>query len=78
MAVTQNLTIRLPVTTLKKARIAAAKRGTSISALVAEKIEEISGENDVYDAAKRHAFRLLDRGLSLGGRMASRNALHER
>ena len=78
MSGTQNLTIRLPAAVLRKARIAAAKRGTSISALVAEKIEEIAGDDEGYEAAKRHAVRLLDRGFHLGGSVVQREGLHER
>ena len=78
MALTQNLTIRLPRKTVQRARIVAARRGTSISALVAEKIEEVAGEDDAYEVARRHALRLLDRGFHLGGRAASRDSLHER
>jgi hypothetical protein len=78
VAATQNLTIRLPVKTLKRARIVAARRGTSISALVAEKIDEVAGEDDAYEAAKRQALRVLDRGFRLGGRPLSRDAAHRR
>jgi len=78
MEETQNLTIRLAVAVVKKARIVAAKRGTSISALVASKIEEIAGDDDAYETAKRRAVRLLDRGFHLGGSAATRGALHER
>ena len=78
MGDTQNLTIRLPVAVLRKARIVAAKRGTSISALVSEKIEEIAGDEEAYETAKRHAMRLLDRGFHLGGSAVPRESLHER
>jgi hypothetical protein len=78
MAGTQNLTIRLPVKTVKKARTVAAQRGTSISALVAEKIEEVAGEDDAYEAARRRAVRLLDKGFHFGGRVPKRESLHER
>jgi hypothetical protein len=78
MADTQNLTIRLPLKTLKKVRVVAAQRGTSISALVVEKIEELAGEDDAYDAARRHALGVLDRGLHLGGRRVNREDLHDR
>jgi hypothetical protein len=78
MSDTQNLTVRLPVAVLRKARIAAAKRGTSITALVSAKIEEIAGDDEMYDAAKRHAVRLLDRGFHLGGSVVPREGLHDR
>ena len=75
---TQNLTLRLPVSTLRRARVVAAQRGSSISALVAEKIDEIVGEDEAYEAARRHALRVLDRGWHLGGRRVARDELHER
>ncbi len=78
MAATQNLTIRLSSKTVKKARIVAARRGTSISALVAEKLSEVAGDDDAYEAAKRHALRALARGFHLGGRPLSRDAAHRR
>lgn len=78
MAEVQNLTIRLPTSIVKKAKLVATERGTSISALVAEKIEEIVGEDKAYESARRHALRLLERGYHLGGRRIDRDALHER
>jgi hypothetical protein len=78
VAATQNLTIPLPVKTLKRARIAVARRGTSISALVAEKINEVAAEDDRYEVAKRQALRVLARGFRLGGRLLSRDAAHRR
>lgn len=78
MAGSQNLTIRLPVSVVKKAKLVATERGTSISALVAEKIEEIVGEDKAYDAARRHALQLLQRGFRLGGKRIDRDALHDR
>ena len=78
MAGVQNLTIRLPTSVVRKAKLVATERGTSISALVAEKIEEIVGEDKAYEAARRHALRLLERGYPLGGRRIDRDALHER
>jgi hypothetical protein len=77
-AATQNLTIRLPAKTPRRTRMAAARRGTSISALVAETIDEVAGEDDVYEAAKRQALRILDRGFRLNGRPLSRDAAHRR
>jgi hypothetical protein len=78
MAATQNLTIRLSAQTVRKARIVAARRGTSISALVAEKIDEVAGEDAAYEAAKRQALRVLARGFRLGGRPLGRDAVHRR
>lgn len=65
---THNLTIKLPVDTIRKAKVIAAERGTSISAFVAEKIEEVVGEDAEYQAARRRAVQWLEHGWHLGGR----------
>ena len=65
--VTQNLTLKLPIDTVRKAKVVAAERGTSISALVAAKIEELVGEDAEYQAAKRRALDWLKQGWHLGG-----------
>jgi len=64
---TQNLTLKLPVGTIRKAKVVAAERGTSISALVARKIEELVGEDAEYQAARRRALEWLGQGWHLGG-----------
>ena len=64
----QNLTIKLPVETVRKAKVVAAQRGTSISALVAEKIDQLAGEDAEYQAARRRALEWLKQGWHLGGR----------
>lgn len=75
----QNLTISLDRQTLRKAKIAAARRATSISGLVTAQIEKLVEEDDAYERARRQALALLDRGFHLGGNWKSeRAALHER
>ena len=74
---TRNITLKLPTETIRKAKIVAAERATSISALLAKKIEELAGEDEKYEAARRHALRWLDRGWKLGGRPTSRDSFHE-
>jgi hypothetical protein len=76
---TQNVTVRLNRRTLRKARILAAKRNTSISGLLAEQIEALVGEDDAYEQAQRRALALLEEGFHLGGRIEStRDEWHER
>ena len=65
--VTQNLTLKLAVNTIRKAKVVAAGRGTSISALVTDKIEELVGEDAAYQTARRRAFEWLSHGWHLGG-----------
>lgn len=75
----QNITVRLDRRTLRRAKVLAAKRNTSISGLLAQQIESLVGEDDAYEQAQRRALALLDRGFHLGGRIeATRDAWHER
>jgi hypothetical protein len=75
----QNVTVSLSPATIRKARILAARRSTSISGLLAEQIEALTGEHEAYDRAKRSAMALMKRGFHLGGTIAaSRDELHER
>ncbi len=75
----QNLTISLDREAIRKARIVAARRSTSISGLLARQIEILIGEEEAYERAERQALTLLDEGFHLGGgKPASRDELHER
>jgi len=75
----QNVTISLSRQILKKARIIAARRETSISGLLAQQIESLVGEEETYERAERQAVALLDQGFHLGGViLAKREGLHER
>lgn len=75
----QNLTVSLPQQTIRKAKILAARRGSSISGLLAEQIEILVGEEEAYERAERQAAALLDQGFHLGGVIrASRDEWHER
>ncbi len=75
----QNVTISLSKPILRKAKVLAARRDTSISGLLAQQIEALVGEEEAYERAERQAIQLLDRGFHLGGLApASRDELHER
>lgn len=75
----QNVTVSLSKPTLRKVKVLAARRNTSISGLVAEQIEILVGKKEVYERAERQAIQLLDRGFHLGGlALASRDQMHER
>lgn len=75
----QNLTVSLSQQILRKAKILAARRGSSISGLLAEQIEILVGEEEAYEQAQRRATELLDQGFHLGGVIrASRDEWHER
>jgi hypothetical protein len=74
----QNLTIQLDRETIRKAKVLAAKRGTSIGALVAAQIQESVRAESAYESARRRALELLQSGFHLGGGRLDREALHER
>jgi hypothetical protein len=75
----QNVTISLDRQVLRKAKILAARRATSISGLVAQEIESLVGEDEAYERAERQAAALLEKGFHMGGVIrASRDELHER
>ncbi len=77
--VKQNVTISLDREIVRKAKILAARRATSISGLLAAQIEAMVVEDEAYQQAKRQALELLDRGFHLGGvHDSKRSDLHER
>lgn len=77
--VKQNVTVSLDMQIVRKAKILAARRGTSISALLGEQIESLVENDDTYERAKAQALAFLDKGFHLGGeRKILRAELHER
>jgi hypothetical protein len=75
----QNVTISLNRQVLKKVKILAARRETSISGLLAQEIEFLVGNEEAYERAERQAMALLDRGFHIGGVIrVSRDEWHER
>lgn len=75
----QNITLSLPQQTIRKAKILAARRGSSVSGLLAEQIEILVGEEEAYERAQRQAAALLQQGFHMGGVItATRDEWHER
>jgi uncharacterized protein YigA (DUF484 family) len=75
----RNVTISLSAETIRKAKILAAKRSTSISGLLAEHLEALTGEDEAYERARHSAVAAMRKGFHLGGVItASRDELHER
>jgi hypothetical protein len=78
---TQNVTLSVRKDILRKAKLIAVRRGTSLSRLLTEALETMVNEEDGYEQARRRQLELMRRGLDLGtyGKPpASRNELHER
>lgn len=75
-----NINIRVDADLAKEARVLAARRGMSLSRLVAEQLEAlVRGEQTTYAAARQRALASLRRGYDLGGdRPLSRGNVHDR
>jgi len=77
----RNITLSLPEEDLREARILAARRGTSVSQLLARVLRETVERESGYDAARERNLALLREGADLGtgGCVTwSRDDLHER
>lgn len=74
-----NVTVSMDAELLREAKVLAARRGTSVSALLAEEFEQLVRNETSHDQARRRALGRLERGLDLGWvRPRSRDELHER
>jgi hypothetical protein len=74
-----NITLKLDSETLREVRIMAAEEGSSISGLLASKLEELVRQRKSYARSQRRALARLRKGFDLGWiRPASRDKLHER
>jgi hypothetical protein len=71
-----NLTIQLERDVIRRAKVAAARRGTSVSALVARQIADLADEDERYEAAHRRAVELMERATPHGGRNWTREDLY--
>jgi len=75
----QNITLSIEKDLLKKAKLLAAKKETSVTKLLTEQLTRLVSEDDQYELAKKRALMILKRGFHLGGRIiAKREDLHER
>ena len=75
----RNLTLQLEDETIRKAKVLAARRSTSVSRLVAGEIDRLVAEDETYRSARRLAVAHLERGFHLGGgALPGRDELHER
>ena len=59
------ITVKVDSKLLREARVLAAEQERSISALLAERIEEIAREPKAFDMSRRRALARLREGLDL-------------
>ena len=73
-----NLTLQLDAEVIRRARIVAAKRGTSVSALAAAQLMELVDEDERVEKARSRAEAILKKAAPRGGRNWTRDELHDR
>jgi len=74
-----NITLKLDANLLRAVKVLAAQRGTSVSALLIEKLADIVRQEDLYEQAMRRSIARMKEGWALGWKKPkSRDELHER
>ena len=72
------MTIALDAALLRRARIKALEEGTSLNAVLRERVEEYVSRNSPARAAQETFLRLAGASKARGGRKISREEMHER
>lgn len=77
---TKNITLSMPEELVRRAKVLAAQRDTSVSGLVARLLEQLVGEVRDYDEVAALERQMMNSGLGLrvGPLTWSRDELHER
>lgn len=85
----RNLTVQLDEEVIRQAKVLAAQRGTSVSALVAQQIAALTAANERYERAQKSALRMMaetreqsarlhaDESVDQGGQGWSRDDLYQ-
>ncbi len=75
----QNITLSIDKELIRRARVLAAQRQTSVSRMLSEELQKLVEDFNQYELAKKQALNYINRGFHLGGKItASRKELHER
>jgi hypothetical protein len=75
----QNITLSIEKELIKKGKVIAARKDSSVSKMMSDLLKEIVDRDDRFEAAKRNALNTLKKGFHLGGRITwKREDLHER
>ena len=74
----RNVTVQLDEAAIHPAKVLAARRGTSVSALVSAELERLVAEADRYEEARQRAERALAHASARGGRRWARDELYAR
>lgn len=81
-AARQNITLSLDKRQIQKAKVLAAKRGVSMSRLLADEIERLTHEDRTlgsdYQRAMKQALSQMGKGYKLGGKPLTRDQANRR
>jgi hypothetical protein len=81
MSATQNVTLAIPKDILRKAKILAIHKNTSLSGLLTQTLVDLVAHQEAYEQARQRNVGLLKKGIDLGtqGQVSwKREELHER
>jgi hypothetical protein len=65
----QNITLSVDKDLIKKGKVIAAERETSVSKMLSEQLKQLVEDNEKYETAKRSALQTLKKGYHLGGKI---------
>jgi hypothetical protein len=74
----RNLTLQLDEDVIRRAKVLAAKRATSVSGLVAQELERLVAEDARYEEAWQRASEIMASSSPHGGRTWRRDDLYDR
>ncbi|TCO58583.1 DUF6364 family protein [Actinocrispum wychmicini] len=74
----RNLTIQLDEEVVREAKVLAAKRGTSVSSLLAHYVTKMTSDRQRYEEAKTRALKAMDSAVDRGGVTWTREELYDR
>jgi capsular polysaccharide biosynthesis protein len=73
----RNLTVQLDEDLIRRAKVIAAERGTSVSGLVAAQIINLIEMRDRYTIARESALEMMSAATDRGGRRWTRDDLYD-
>ena len=75
----QNITLSVDKDLIKKGKVIAAQKDTSVSKMLSEHLKDLVEDNEQYETAKRSALQTLKKGYHLGGEITwKREDLYDR
>ena len=75
----QNITLSVDKELIKRGKVIAAQKDTSISKMLGEKLKLLVEDEEQYETARRSALQTLKKGYRLGGEITwKREDLYER